>query len=125
MPIIRRSQRQGAALPDTPWNAALCSALSAFDQHEVRVVLFPVEDDFAAIRRDIEIAGEKVRCEVRKLALPPTVEVDQPEVLPIHFAAQHHDRVHPGYENQPPRAATQNDVRLRASLPVGTDLAKG
>src|ERR1700681_1191481 len=58
------------------------------DEHDARTLLHPVENNFAAIGRHIEIANNKVCRQFSQLALDAGLRIQLPEILAVDAAAQ-------------------------------------
>jgi hypothetical protein len=57
----------------------------------IRALLHSFEDDFTAIRCDVEVANVEVRSEVGQLPLGTRLQVDKPEILVFNLSTQEHE----------------------------------
>jgi hypothetical protein len=51
------------------------------EHHNVRLFSRSIEDDFATVGRDVEVADGKLATEIGQLALAAGFEIDEPELL--------------------------------------------
>ena len=75
-------------------------------QHHIRMLLHSFDDNFPAIRGDIEVANVEAGSEPGQLALGTGLQVDEPNVLVLNLSSQKHERLSSGQEDQvssPPR----------------------
>ena len=91
------------------------SGLWEIEECDVGEVLDSFEDDFVAIRRNIEIANVEVWSEIGQLSLGAGVEVDEPEILVLNFASQEDERAPAGQEGYVSRAASERQRRQGVS----------
>ena len=66
------------------------------EQHHIRTLLHSFEDDFAAVRGDVEVANVEVGSEVGQLPLGAVLQVDEPEILVLNLSSQEHECRPPG-----------------------------
>ena len=67
----------------------------------------PLQDQLAAVRRDVEVAHVEVRGEVGHLALDAALQLDEPQVLVTDLPAQHQERPSTRSEGEVSLAACQ------------------
>ena len=89
------------------------SALRHIQRHDVRLLLRALDDRFAAVGRDVEVANLEGRREIGQLSLGAGLQIDEPQVLVLDLAAQEHERAAPGHEGDVPGAARERERRQR------------
>ena len=62
------------------------------NQHNVRVIHLPAEDDFTSIHGHVEIRDEKLAAEVRELTLDAGLKIPDPKILVPKPALQEDQR---------------------------------
>ena len=80
-------------------------------EHHIRALLHSFEDNFAAIRGDVEVANIEVRREVRQLPFRACLEVDDPEILVLNFSSQKNEFPPTRQESQVSSASSQGQGR--------------
>src|SRR5688572_8274294 len=88
---------------------SLFSAPRELVERQVGVLGAPIEDDFAAVGADVEVANRELAAEVRELPACTGIQVDVPEVVVSHFALQCDQRASARHEDHAARAARQLD----------------
>src|SRR5262245_34502637 len=79
--------------------AVLLLLFGNINKDNVGVFFNPAEDDFSAIRGDVEVIDNEFAAKVRELTLLPTNKVNQPEILVPNVALQHKETL-TGYEGK-------------------------
>src|SRR5215467_6621453 len=64
----------------------------SLDENNVRLLLDLLDHDFTPVGRHVEISKGEIRREVRELPLSARFEIDRPEILLVHIAAQEDER---------------------------------
>jgi hypothetical protein len=57
------------------------------EQHHIRALLHSFEGNFAAVRRDVEVANVEVGRKVGQLPLGARLQVDEPEILMVNLSS--------------------------------------
>src|SRR5271167_546706 len=99
----------------------------SLNQREIRVHLYPIEYDFRAGGRDVEVANDEVRRKLGKYALRARPKIEEREVLVADFTAENHEGLRIAKKPHPPRAARQHHAwqRIRSSIRGGGSQRKG
>jgi hypothetical protein len=71
----------------------------------------PIEDDFTAVSRYVEVADGKLATEIGQLPLASGLEVDEPELLVRDVSFHDHQLIFHAQKGQPPGAPRQYEVR--------------
>jgi hypothetical protein len=108
---VRRRKNDG--FPVSPWlsreNARLRSG--QIQQHQVGAFLHSFEDNFAAVRREIEVAHVEVGRKARQLPLGPRVKIDEPQILVLNLSPKEDEGPASRQEGEVPSAARQGQCR--------------
>src|ERR1700690_2450122 len=70
------------------WISMRVGFLLALDEQNARALLNAVEDDFGAVRRNVEIADHEACWQISQLALGSGLRIQLPEILPVDPAAK-------------------------------------
>jgi len=84
--------------------------LRALDKQNARALLNAVEDDFGAVRRNVEIADHEACCQIGQLALRSALRIQLPEILAVDPAAKKNQRSGIARERNPSRAICQDQT---------------
>jgi hypothetical protein len=57
-------------------------------QHYVRALLCALENDFATVCGDVEVADVEIGREIGQLSLGARIQIDEPEVLMFNFTSE-------------------------------------
>jgi len=63
------------------------------EQHHIRALLHSFEGNFAAVRRDVEVANDEIRRKLGEYAPGTRSKIEEPKVLMADFTARNHKRL--------------------------------
>jgi hypothetical protein len=85
-----------------PWEIEKC---------DIGEVLDPFEDDFTAVRGDVEVANVEPGWEVGQLVFGAGRQINEPEILMLNFSAQKHECAASRQEGNVPRTPSECERR--------------
>lgn len=77
------------------------------NQFYIRALLYPFEDNFMSVLRDIEILNIEIRREIGQLSFDTCVQVNEPEILVLEPSSEGDERVSARQEGQVSSTASQ------------------
>src|SRR5882724_10782111 len=101
------------------------SWLGEIQQCHIGLFLHSFEDDFTAIRGNIESVDIEVGGKIRQLPLGTGLQVDEPEILVPDFASQNYQCPSSVQEGQVSSSPSQGHVRKRMRRSLGGDCFHG
>src|ERR1700733_3532505 len=95
-------------------------------QHDyVGTVLHPLQNNFMAVWRNVEVVDFEVGSQVGQLPLSACLPVDNPEIFVLYFSPQNHEGPSSGKEGQMPGPAGKFHGRQSVRFAFGSDGLNG
>src|SRR5580700_6074791 len=98
--------------------------LCALDKHNARALLNALENNFGAIRRNVEIADHEACWQIGELPLGSGLRIQLPEILAVDRAPKKHQRSGIACERNPSRAVCQDQTWHVVRSAVGSRSAQ-
>ena len=112
--MVTPSGRAAAVEDDREYSVARC----AVDEHDVRLFLHALEDDFASIRRYVEVPDVDVSRKTGQLAFRSGHEIDLPKIFVLDVPTHDHQRSLSPQETQASGSTREREVRNRCGVPL-------